>query len=178
MKERTGWFISVTFPPCFEISWWWANTPTSLRACRVCGGQWSPRVFPAEKLLGNEKWLGWSMPRGKSSKIWGLARLSGCLWSRVRGCELTLITQHTEPSAPLSVRSDSLEKPGSKHLQKTSGKANEAAVTPKGFVAARNPQVPHQLLRWLGHAAATPEKNPRLNPVSSARVVFLFAAAV
>lgn len=66
------------------------------------------------------------------------------------GAELPLIAQCTEPSAPLSVGSDPEEKPGSgspKHLQKTSGKENQAAVTPKGSMAARNPQVPHQLLR-------------------------------
>ena len=64
----------------------------------------------------------------------------------VTGSERTLIMESTEPSVQLSVGSDSVEKPNSncsKHLQKTSRKENEAVVTPKGFMTARNPQVPH-----------------------------------
>lgn len=68
-----------------------------------------------------------------------------CLEPRL-GFELMLITESTEPSAQLSVQRDSVEKPSSnssKHLQKTSRKENEAVVTTKTFLAARNPQVPH-----------------------------------
>lgn len=98
----------------------------------------------------------------------------------VTGSKLTLIMEGTEPSAQLSVGSDSVEKPSSKcskHLQKTSRKENEAVVTP---AIARNAQVPHtsysaDLDTLQQHHRKT---QLRLNPISSARVVFLFVAAV
>lgn len=101
----------------------------------------------------------------------------------VPGSELTLIMEGTEPSAQLSVGSDSVEKPSSKcskHLQKTSRKENEAVVTSKGFTTARNAQVPHTSYSADLDALQQHQRKTqlRLNPISSARVVFLFVAAV
>lgn len=98
----------------------------------------------------------------------------------VTGSELTLIMEGTEPSAQLSVGSDSVEKPSSKcskHLQKTSRKENEAVVTP---ATARNAQVPHTSYSADLDALQQHQRKTqlRLNPISSARVVFLFVAAV
>lgn len=98
----------------------------------------------------------------------------------VTGSELTLIMEGTEPSAQLSVGSDSVEKPSSKcskHLQKTSRKENEAVVTP---AIARNAQVPHTSYSADLDALQQHQRKTqlRLNPISSARVVFLFVAAV
>lgn len=98
----------------------------------------------------------------------------------VPGSELTLIMEGTEPSAQLSVGSDSVEKPSSKcskHLQKTSRKENEAVVTP---AIARNAQVPHTSYSADLDALQQHQRKTqlRLNPISSARVVFLFVAAV
>lgn len=98
------------------------------------------------------------------------------------GSELTLMMESTEPSAQLPGRRDSVQNPSSnssKHPQKASGKENEAAVTTKGLLAARNPQVPHttasdDLDTMQQHQRKT---QLRLNPIS-ARVGFLFAAAV